>query len=339
MATERLSMRKTREILRQKWQLGRTHRATASSLGTSAGAVGAVLARASAAGLTTWANVEALTEEELERRLYGPREVREGGRAEPDCTWIHRERTRPGVTLQLLHVEYLEKHPGGYQYTAFCDRFREWCARRGLVMRHVHVAGEKLFVDYSGKRPSIVDRATGEVIPVELFARIRNEVFHSLATLNARIRDLLVDLNARVMRRWSIVFLCPPCAAHISLRFCWSRSRCKRRAPPNGPISRPSRAGRTMFRQHRRLRQPVIRAPASSPLHRSPHRWRRRFGSSGFAALSIGATGPARSTRIAFTCVESAGRLGFRRPAGGTPRPGAYVQLSMMGRETFSTIA
>ena len=224
-------------------------------------------------------------------------------REEPDCTWIHRERTRPGVTLQRLHVEYLEKYPGGYQYTAFCDRFRAWCARRGLVMRHVHVAGDKLFVDYSGKRPSIVDRATGEVIPVELFvavlggsnytyaeatltqrgpdwiashvraleymggvpkalvcdqlksgvtracryepevqrtyedlathygttvlparpykprdkakvegtvlivqrwilARIRNEVFHSLAALNTRIRELLVDLNARVMRRY-----------------------------------------------------------------------------------------------------------------------------------------
>lgn len=296
-------MRKTREILRQKWQLGRTHRATASSLSTSAGVVGAVLARASAARLATWADVEALTEEELECKLYGSRESSDSAREEPDCTWIHRERTRPGVTLQLLHVEYLEKYPGGYQYTAFCDRFRAWCARRGLVMRHVHVAGDKLFVDYSGKRPSIVDRATGEVIPVELFvavlggsnytyaeatltqrgpdwiashvraleymggvpkalvcdqlksgvtracryepevqrtyedlathygttvlparpykprdkakvegtvlivqrwilARIRNEVFHSLSALNTRIRELLVDLNARVMRRY-----------------------------------------------------------------------------------------------------------------------------------------
>jgi len=62
-------MRKTREILRQKWQLGRTHRATASSLSTSAGVVGAVLARASAARLATWADVEALTEEELECKL------------------------------------------------------------------------------------------------------------------------------------------------------------------------------------------------------------------------------------------------------------------------------
>ena len=32
MATKRLSMRKTREILRQKWALGRSHREVARSL-------------------------------------------------------------------------------------------------------------------------------------------------------------------------------------------------------------------------------------------------------------------------------------------------------------------
>ena len=35
-----------------------------------------------------------------------------------------------------------------------------------------------------------------------LLARIRNEVFHSLGELNARLRELLVDLNAREMRRY-----------------------------------------------------------------------------------------------------------------------------------------
>jgi len=36
-------------------------------------------------------------------------------------------------------------------------------------MRQVHRAGEKAFVDFSGKRPEIVDRRTGEARPVELF--------------------------------------------------------------------------------------------------------------------------------------------------------------------------
>src|SRR5437899_2341090 len=71
MATERLSMRQTREILRQKWRLGRTHREVAQSLGISCGAVGTTVLRARAAGLP-WAQVEALDDEALHARVYGP---------------------------------------------------------------------------------------------------------------------------------------------------------------------------------------------------------------------------------------------------------------------------
>ena len=51
MATERLSMRHTREILRQRLTLGRSHRAIAQSLGISHGVVGTTVLRAQAAGL------------------------------------------------------------------------------------------------------------------------------------------------------------------------------------------------------------------------------------------------------------------------------------------------
>ena len=54
MATERLSMRKTREILRLKWSLDRSHREVARSLGVSVGMVGVTLKRAENAGLD-WA--------------------------------------------------------------------------------------------------------------------------------------------------------------------------------------------------------------------------------------------------------------------------------------------
>ncbi len=39
-------------------------------------------------------------------------------------------------------------------------------------MRQVHVAGDKVFIDYSGKRPRIIDPTTGEVIDVELFVAV-----------------------------------------------------------------------------------------------------------------------------------------------------------------------
>lgn len=174
MATERLSMRKTREILRQKWLLKRTHRAIASSLGVSAGVVGAVMTRAKEAELTDWSAVETMSEAELDAALYrtaGSHGTAEP-RTEPDCAWVHRERSRVGVTLQLLHEEYRLQHPDGFGYTSFCDRYREWLAKRGLVMRQIHIAGDAMFVDYSGKRPRVYDVLTGEVNEVELFVAV-----------------------------------------------------------------------------------------------------------------------------------------------------------------------
>ncbi|MFQ5601553.1 MAG: IS21 family transposase [Candidatus Krumholzibacteriia bacterium] len=162
-------MRKTREILRQKWTLNRSHREVSASLRVSLGTITETLTRASVSGLD-WATVQGLADDELERRLYG--EGRPGSRPAPDCHWLHTERRRPGVTLQLLHLEYLEANPGGYQYTQFCEIYRRWLKRRRLSMRQVYRAGEKTFVDYSGKKPHYVDPSTGEMIEVELFVAV-----------------------------------------------------------------------------------------------------------------------------------------------------------------------
>src|SRR2546422_1882881 len=142
MATERLSMRQTREILRQKWRLGRTHREVAQSLGISCGAVGTTVLRARAAGLC-WPQVAPLSDAVLQARVYGPPPPPTHHRAVPDGAYLHAERRKPGVTLELLHLEYLEQHPDGYRYTQFCEVYRRWLQRRGLSMRQVHRAGEK----------------------------------------------------------------------------------------------------------------------------------------------------------------------------------------------------
>ena len=70
MATERLTMRKIREILRHKWALGRSHRDVAASLSVSVGAVSAAEQRARRVGLD-WGTVESLSDAALEIRLYG----------------------------------------------------------------------------------------------------------------------------------------------------------------------------------------------------------------------------------------------------------------------------
>jgi transposase len=193
MAPERLSMRQIREILRQKWVLGRPHREVAESLRIGLGTVSVVLERAKQAGLD-WPTVQALTEEALEARLYTRPLVavpESATRPWPDCAYIHRERRKPGVTLALLHLEYLEHHPSGYRYTQYCEIYRRWLKHRGLSMRQVHRAGEKLFVDYSGKKPAIIDPTTGELIEVELFVAVlgASSYTYAEATRTQQVHD------------------------------------------------------------------------------------------------------------------------------------------------------
>ena len=194
MATERLEMHQAKEILRQKLELGRSHRQVAASLRISAGTVGAVVSRASRAGLVTWAEVATLGEQELEGRLYeeakgtSPAQVE---RPVPDWAEVHLELRRPGVTLTLLHMEYLERHPEGYRYTAWCARYGAWLARRSPRMRQAHVGGDKMFVDYSGKKARLFDPATGEVTEVELFVAVLGASSYTFveASRSQRVQD------------------------------------------------------------------------------------------------------------------------------------------------------
>jgi transposase len=130
-------MRQIREILRQKWGLRQSHCAVAESLRISNRTVGTTVLRARAAGLD-WAQVGRLTDEVLEARVYGRPTSPTHHRVVPDCAYLHVKRRKPGVTLELLHLEYVEQHPEGYRYTQFCEFYRRWCKRRGRSMRQVH---------------------------------------------------------------------------------------------------------------------------------------------------------------------------------------------------------
>ena len=168
MATERLSMRHVKEILRQKLELKKTHREVARAVGVSNGAVGMLLPRFHALKLT-WDEVKGLDEDLLEQKIFGLRLAPKSIRPMPDMHWLHQELKKPGVTMELLHIEYLEKHPTGLRYAWFCECYKKWVSKQRISMRQTHIGGEKLFIDYSGKKPSVFDMATGEYKPVELF--------------------------------------------------------------------------------------------------------------------------------------------------------------------------
>jgi transposase len=130
------------------------------------------------------------------------------GRSEPsqratiDLPWVHAELGRVGVTLQLLWGEHqaAAKQRGAppYQYSQFCERYAGWRDQRRVSMRHVHRPGEKLFLDYSGKKPRICDPETGEVTDVELFVGVLGASNYTFA--EATLSQTVPDFCASTVR-------------------------------------------------------------------------------------------------------------------------------------------
>jgi transposase len=171
-AKRELTMRQIRQILRLVRD-GVSAREIGRMLGVARSTIQDNLKRAEAAGLA-WPLPAELTDAVLEERLFARAGVKRGfrRRPEPDWTALVCEMKRPGVNLMVLWEEYRETHPEGYGYSRFCDLFREFEARLSPVMRQEHPAGDKVFVDYSGKRIPIVDRASGLVHEAEIFVAV-----------------------------------------------------------------------------------------------------------------------------------------------------------------------
>ena len=95
-------MRNTREILRLKYEAGLSHRMIARAVGVANSTVSDVSARMKAAGLV-WQDAAALSDVELERRLYRDHEKRAVDPREPDWSRVRGEIAgNRHVTLQLL---------------------------------------------------------------------------------------------------------------------------------------------------------------------------------------------------------------------------------------------
>ncbi len=171
MPTERLFMRKCREILRSHFELGMSNRQISRMLSISPATVFYCLARAEGAGLG-WPLPDDLDDTALEAKLYPPPDPIVP-RAPVDWATIHQELRRKGVTLFLLWQEYKAIHAqNGYQYSRFCDMYSKFAQKLDVSMRQVHRAGEKMFTDFSGDGIPITDPITGQIRYAPLFVAI-----------------------------------------------------------------------------------------------------------------------------------------------------------------------
>jgi transposase len=101
----------------------------------------------------------------------------------------------------VLWEEYRAVDPAGYGYSRFCDLFREFERRLSPTMRQDHPAGDKVFVDYSGKKIMIVDRATGVVREAEIFVAVlgASNFTYAEATWTQKLADW-IEAHVRMFR-------------------------------------------------------------------------------------------------------------------------------------------
>ncbi|MDQ6971563.1 MAG: IS21 family transposase [Mariprofundaceae bacterium] len=171
MPARRLSMRKIKEVLRLKWEVGVTDAAVSRSCHVARSTVADCIHRAQVAGLV-WPLPDDMNDTRLEALLYPPPVPSSIQRPMPDWSTVHQDMKGKKVTLFLLWQEYKADHPDGFQYSRFSELYRIWRGKLTVSMRQTHKAGEKMFVDYAGPTIPIVDRATGAEHPAQVFVAV-----------------------------------------------------------------------------------------------------------------------------------------------------------------------
>lgn len=136
-------MRKTKEVLRLKFELGLSLRQIARGCSLSPATVQDYLERAKAAGVV-WPLPEDWDEDRLEAALFATPQPRaaDADKPAPDFAAIHEQKQRhQHLTLQLLWEEYRQANPEGYGYSRFRELYQRWRGKLDAAPRQEHKAG------------------------------------------------------------------------------------------------------------------------------------------------------------------------------------------------------
>ena len=79
---------------------------------------------------------------------------------------------KKGVTKQMVYQKYREEYPDGYMRSQFYRILQVYLIQSAPVAHLEHKAGDRMYVDFAGDRLHIIDRETGEKVPVEVFVAI-----------------------------------------------------------------------------------------------------------------------------------------------------------------------
>ena len=198
MAGKPRPMSQIKQLL-QLHEQGKGIKFIARSLGISKNTVKAYLAKVALSPLDVQALL-ALDDPIMEARFHAGNPAYKDERFEhlkANLDFFSKELGRVGVTKQLLWEEYRSDYPLGYSRSQFCYHLSQQLIARKPSMVLQHCAGEKLFIDFAGKKLSYADPDTGEVVPCQVFVACLpySDYSFAMAVRSQNISDFLYALG------------------------------------------------------------------------------------------------------------------------------------------------
>ena len=151
--------------------------------------------------------VEAMSDGQLATAFLSEKPKKESGRQmdlEALLPQLAARLKKRGVTKQMVYAAYISQYPGGYKHSAFLERLNAYMGMSKPSMRVPHKVGDKLFIDFTGKRLQIVDKETGEVQEGEVFVAILgcSQLTYVTAVASQKKRRFYTCLWAGVTFLW-----------------------------------------------------------------------------------------------------------------------------------------
>lgn len=110
---------------------------------------------------------------------------------------VNQGRNHPGFTFQFHYNEYKQEVDKPYSYTQFMEHYKRKYAKIKGSMKLEHDAGKEVYIDYAGKKLHIINKETGELIPVEVFVAIlpNSQYTYVEASMSQKREDMITSMG------------------------------------------------------------------------------------------------------------------------------------------------
>lgn len=150
---------------------GMTQRTIEVAVGSSRNTIRDVIKKAEEKELVEL--TEEMTDSWLEGFLFPEKRPHAKGYYSEDWDYLHKELSKPHMTLKLLHKEYSERAKDNnqipYAYRTYCEHYQSYAGKYKVTMPLKHKPGKSLETDWAGATLKLIDRVTGGDIKVYIF--------------------------------------------------------------------------------------------------------------------------------------------------------------------------